>query len=315
MKNYLITGGAGFIGSHLSDALLARGDKVTILDNLSTSTRKINDNVNFTLGSILDIATVDEVVRNCDEVFHLAASVGVFSILNKPLESLINNITGTENVLKSCLKYSKPIFIASSSEIYGKNNKIPLSEDSDRILGSPLLSRWSYSEAKAVDESLAIFYFRELDVKVRLARFFNTVGPRQVGNYGMVLPRFINMAINNEPITVYGDGNQTRCFAHVKDVVRAILLIVDSPHSVGELFNVGNDKQISIMNLAKKIIKITQSKSKIITLPYSEAYPKGFEDMQRRVPDLSKIKSVLGWQPEISLDQIIKDVIVFNTNN
>ncbi len=313
MKRYLITGGAGFIGSHLCDFLVARGDQVTVVDNLSTSNKAMGTNIEFFQGSVLNRKLLEKLVKKSDHVIHLAAAVGVLNILERPLESLITNISGTDEVLKSCLKYVKPVFIASSSEIYGKNNNIPLSEESDRILGSPLLSRWSYSESKAVDESLAIFYHREQNLEVRIARFFNTVGPGQVGEYGMVLPRFVEQALNDEPLTIYGDGLQTRCFAHVKDVVRAIVLIIDSPNAVGEVFNVGNDKQITILNLAKKVIEQTNSKSKIVFIPYSKAYPKGFEDMLRRVPDTSKIFKVLGWSPLIELEQIIEDVVNFKS--
>lgn len=283
------------------------------MDNLSTGSGRINSEVLFFKGSILDTKLVESLVKKSDSVIHLAASVGVLNILEKPLESLKTNINGTEVVLQACLKYSKPFFLASSSEIYGKNETVPLSEDSDRILGSPHLSRWSYSEAKAIDESLAIFYHREKNLEIRIARFFNTVGPGQLGTYGMVLPRFIEKALRNETIAVYGNGNQTRCFAHVKDVVRAIILILDSEKTIGEVFNIGNNKQISMLNLAEKIIDMTKSESKIQTIPYSLAYTKGFEDMQRRVPDISKISNLLGWLPTIELDEIIKDIIDYHS--
>ena len=310
---FLITGGAGFIGSHLSEKFLERGDEVVVIDDLSTGNNQLKSEVNFIEGSVLNERLVESTISDCDFVIHLAAAVGVFNIINQPLQSLFTNITGTEVVLRFCDKYSKPVFLASSSEVYGKNTTIPLSENSDRIVGSPLLSRWSYSEAKAVDESMGIFYHQENQLNVRMARFFNTVGPRQVGNYGMVMPRFVQSATKNEPVTVYGDGSQTRCFAHVDDVVRAILLIIDSPKSIGQIFNIGNDQQISIMDLANRIINLTGSKSKIITIPYEKAYNSGFEDMERRVPDISKIKQVLGWEPKINLDQIIKDIAAFNS--
>jgi UDP-glucose 4-epimerase len=254
-----------------------------------------------------------KLISNSDYVLHLAAAVGVFNIVNKPLESLMTNIKGTEIILELCEKYNKPILITSTSEVYGKNNNLPLSEDSDRVLGSPLLSRWSYSEAKAVDESMAYFYYQEKGLEVRLVRLFNTVGPRQVGHYGMVVPRFINAALKNEPLSVYGNGDQIRCFCHVEDAVRALLLVIDSDKAIGEVFNIGNNQQISIMELAKKVIEVTGSSSKIEQIPYEKAYPVGFEDMQRRVPDISKIKQVLGWKPEINLDQIIKDIVAFNS--
>ena len=310
---YLITGGAGFIGSHLSEALTRRGDSVIVIDNLSTGKNTFNSSVEFIEGSIFDLPLMDKLITQSDYVLHLAAAVGVFNIVNKPLESLMTNIKGTEIILELCDKYKKPILITSTSEVYGKNNEVPLSESSDRVLGSPLLSRWSYSEAKAVDESMAYFYYQEKGLPVRLVRLFNTVGPRQVGHYGMVVPRFIGAALMNEPLSVYGSGDQIRCFCHVSDAVRALLLVMDSDKSVGEVFNVGNNQQISIMELAKKVIEITGSKSTIEKIAYEQAYPQGFEDMQRRVPDISKIKQVLGWSPEINLDQIIKDIAAFNT--
>jgi len=310
---YLITGGAGFIGSHLSEALIKRGDSVTVIDNLSTGKNTFNSSVEFIEGSIFDLPLMDKLISQSDYVLHLAAAVGVFNIVNKPLESLMTNIKGTEIILELCDKYKKPILITSTSEVYGKNNEVPLSESSDRVLGSPLLSRWSYSEAKAVDESMAYFYYQEKGLPVRLVRLFNTVGPRQVGHYGMVVPRFVSAAIKNEPLSVYGSGDQIRCFCHVTDAVRGLLLVMDSDKAVGEVFNVGNNQQISIMELAKKVIEITGSKSAIEKIAYEKAYPQGFEDMQRRVPNISKIKQVLGWSPEINLDQIVKDIAAFNT--
>ena len=310
---YLITGGAGFIGSHLSEALNKRGDSVTVIDNLLTGKNTFNSSVEFIEGSIFDRPLMDKLISQSDYVLHLAAAVGVFNIVNKPLESLMTNIKGTEIILELCDKYKKPILITSTSEVYGKNNEVPLSESSDRVLGSPLLSRWSYSEAKAVDESMAYFYYQEKGLPVRLVRLFNTVGPRQVGHYGMVVPRFVSAAIKNEPLSVYGSGDQIRCFCHVTDAVRGLLLVMDSDKAVGEVFNVGNNQQISIMELAKKVIEITGSESTIEKIAYEKAYPQGFEDMQRRVPDISKIKQVLGWTPEINLDQIIKDIAAFNT--
>jgi len=314
---YLITGGAGFIGSHLAEKLIARGDQVVIFDNLSTGSANnlsgIKDKIKFEEGNILDRAVIDKLVSESDYVVHLAAALGVFNIVNKPLESLKTNLQGSENILEACNKYRKPVLVASTSEIYGKNDKVPLNEEDDRIIGHPLKSRWSYSEAKAVDESLAYFYYLENKLPIRIVRFFNTVGPRQVGHYGMVVPRFVNAALKNEPLSVYGSGDQIRCFCHVTDAVRGLLLVMDSDKAVGEVFNVGNNQQISIMQLAKKVIEITGSKSNIEKIAYEKAYPQGFEDMQRRVPDISKIKQVLGWAPEINLDQIIKDIAAFNT--
>ena len=314
---YLITGGAGFIGSHLAEKLIARGDQVVIFDNLSTGSASnlsgVKEKIKFEQGDILDRAVIDKLVSESDYVVHLAAALGVFNIVNKPLESLKTNLQGSEVVLEACDKYRKPVLVASTSEIYGKNDKVPLNEEDDRIIGHPLKSRWSYSEAKAVDESLAYFYYLENKLPIRIVRFFNTVGPRQVGHYGMVVPRFISAALKNEPLSVYGSGDQIRCFCHVKDAVRGLLLVMDSDKAVGEVFNVGNNQQISIMELAKKVIEITGSKSTIEKIAYEKAYPQGFEDMQRRVPDISKIKQVLGWSPEINLDQIIKDIAAFST--
>ena len=313
---YLITGGAGFIGSHLTEKLIERGDQVIILDDLSTGSSKnlsgSKSEVEFQKGNVLDKFLVEKMMDNCDYVIHLAAALGVFNIVKKPLASLITNLAGTENVLEIANKQNKPILIASSSEVYGKNDKVPLNEEDDRIVGHPLKSRWSYSEAKAVDESLAYFHFLENNLPVRIVRFFNTVGPRQVGNYGMVVPRFVNAAQNNESLSVYGSGEQIRCFCHVSDAVMGLLLVIDSDKSIGQVFNIGNNQQITIMELAKKVIHITGSKSTIDQIPYDEAYSEGFEDMQRRVPDISKIKRVLGWQPEINLDQIIRDVAAFS---
>ena len=314
---YLVTGGAGFIGSHLVEKLIARGGQVIILDDLSTGATdnlsKVINKISLHEGSILDKQLVEKLVAECDYVVHLAAALGVFNIVNKPLNSLRTNLHGTEIVLEAVNKYKKPILIASTSEIYGKNDKVPLNEEDDRIIGHPLKSRWSYSEAKAVDESLAYFYYLENKLPIRIVRFFNTVGPLQVGHYGMVVPRFVSAALRNEPLSVYGSGDQIRCFCHVDDAVRALLLVMDSEKAVGEVFNVGNNKQISIMELAKKVIELTGSTSSIEKIAYEKAYPEGFEDMQRRVPDISKIKQVLGWSPEINLDQIIKDIAAFNS--
>lgn len=315
---YLVTGGAGFIGSHLCERLISRGEQVIILDNYSTSSISnivgFQKQVKVVEGNILNKSLVDELVAESDYVVHLAAALGVLNIVNKPLDSLRTNLQGTEVILEAANKHNKPILIASTSEIYGKNDKVPLNEEDDRIIGHPLKSRWSYSEAKAVDESLAYFYYLENKLPIRIVRLFNTVGPRQVGHYGMVLPRFVSAALKNESLQVYGIGEQIRCFCHVEDAVRALLQVMDSDKSIGEVFNIGNNQQISILELAKRVIQITDSKSEIIKIPYTEAYPDGFEDMQRRVPDISKIKNVLGWSPQIGLDQTIKDIATFNLN-
>ncbi len=314
---YLITGGAGFIGSHLAQKLIARSDQVVIFDNLSTGSTsnlsEIKEKIKFEQGDIQNKVAIDKLVSESDYVIHLAAALGVFTIVNKPLESLKTNLQGSEVVLEACDKYRKPVLIASTSEIYGKNDKVPLNEEDDRIIGHPLKSRWSYSEAKAVDESLAYFYYLENKLPIRIVRLFNTVGPRQVGHYGMVVPRFVTAALKNNPLSVYGSGDQIRCFCHVDDVVRALLLVMDSEKTVGQVFNVGNNQQITIMELAKKVIELTGSSSTIEKISYENAYPEGFEDMQMRVPDISKIKKVLGWTPEINLDQIIKDIAAFNS--
>lgn len=311
---YLITGGAGFIGSHLSDALIERGDSVVVLDNLTTGNRsniaQLLTHPNFTMieGSILDLDLVALTVQLVDHVLHFAAAVGVFNIVDNPLESLKTNLRGTENILEAANKYKREVLIASSSEIYGKNTGGPLNEESDRILGSPLKSRWSYSEAKAIDESMANFYHLEKDLVIRIIRLFNTVGPRQVGHYGMVVPRFVSAALKNEPLTVYGSGSQSRCFCHVYDAVQGVLAVIDSDASIGDVFNIGNDQEITIENLARQIINVTGSTSEISKISYEAAYNHGFEDIPRRLPDISKINQAVGWTPKLSLDAIITDV-------
>jgi len=310
----LVTGGAGFIGSHLCERLLSEGHNVTALDNFSTgrSANLINllDAKKFELieGSILDTETLGRLVQNTDYIFHLAAAVGVFNIVNKPLESLLTNIRGTENVLEAANLRKIPVFLTSSSEVYGKNTSDSLKESDDRVLGSPITLRWSYSEAKAIDESLAYAYFIEKQLQVRIVRFFNTVGPRQLGAYGMVVPRFVQSALTGEPITIYGDGNQTRCFAHVYDVVDAVLAIAFSDKTIGKVVNIGNNFEISINNLAKQIISAIGSGSKIVYVPYTEAYGYGFEDMDRRVPNIDLIHELVGWVPQRDLSTIITDI-------
>ena len=316
----LITGGAGFIGSHLTDRLVADGHQITILDNLATG-RKENlsahlggKSVNFIEGSILDLPQLDGLIKDTEYVFHLAAAVGVFNIVNHPLDSLMTNIRGTENVLESAHKYSKPVFVTSSSEVYGKNDSDSLKESDDRILGAPVTLRWSYSEAKAIDESLAYAYWVEKKLETRIVRFFNTVGPRQLGAYGMVVPRFVQFALKNEPITIYGNGEQTRCFGHVLDAVDAVVRIAFAENTVGKVINIGNDFEISINDLAKKVIEQTNSKSEIVYVPYEEAYGDGFEDMERRVPNIELIKSLVGWEPKRDLSTMISDIADFLQN-
>jgi len=314
---YLITGGAGFIGSHLTDALLERGDTVSILDNFSTGdvaniAHLVGDaRVSITSGSVLDDHLVQGLVRNCDVVVHLAAAVGVKLIVEQPLESMITNIRGTETVLGACAELDKRVLVSSTSEIYGKNTSGPLHEDSDRILGSPLKSRWSYSTSKAVDEILAYNYWKERGTQAIIVRLFNCVGPRQTGSYGMVLPTFVRQALLGEDITVYGTGEQRRCFCHVRDTVAALIGLLDHPDAPGTVFNVGNNEEISIGELAKSVIDAVGSASEISLTPYEEAYEEGFEDMERRVPDISRIRSLTGWAPTLTLDQMIADVTEF----
>ena len=310
----LVTGGAGFIGSHLSEKLLLGGHYVTVLDNFSTGRKSNVSNLesspNFRLieASILDNSTLKKHIEQSDYVFHLAAAVGVFNIVNNPLASLLTNIRGTENVLEAAHATNTPVFLTSSSEVYGKNISDSLKESDDRILGSPITLRWSYSEAKAIDESLAYAYHIEKRLETRIVRFFNTVGPRQLGAYGMVVPRFVKSALANEPITIYGNGKQTRCFAHVFDAIDAVLAIAFAENTVGKVINIGNDFEISINSLAEKIITETGSSSKIVYVPYEEAYGDGFEDMERRVPNLDLINSLVGWKPQRDLSTIISDI-------
>ena len=310
----LVTGGAGFIGSHLCERLISDGHNVTVIDNFSTgraanlATLESSKEFKLVEGSILDTETLNPLIEASDYVFHLAAAVGVFNIVNNPLASLLTNIRGTENVLDAANATKTPVFLTSSSEVYGKNISDSLKESDDRILGSPVTLRWSYSEAKAIDESLAYAYFIEKQLETRIVRFFNTVGPRQLGAYGMVVPRFVKAAIANEPIAIYGDGNQTRCFAHVHDVVDAVLAIAFASNTIGKVINIGNDYEISINNLAKKIIDETGSKSEMVYVPYAEAYGDGFEDMERRVPNIDLINQLVGWKPKRNLSTMIADI-------
>ena len=313
----LITGGAGFIGSHLSDELIAGGNEVVVLDNLSTGRFENiahldgNKSFQFVEGSIMNEMLVDKLVERCDVVYHLAAAVGVDLVVKKPLESLITNIKGSEIVLDMVHRYHKKVLITSTSEIYGKNTNGPLKEDDDRILGSPLKVRWGYSTAKAVDEMLAYIYWKEKKVPTIIVRLFNTVGPRQTGAYGMVIPRFVNQALENKAITVYGTGKQSRCFLHVKDVIKTLIKLMNNKDAVGQVFNIGSQEEISIEDLAKKVIKITKSKSKLIYISYEKAYEEGFEDMQRRVPDTTKVKNLVGFKPTIDLEGTIKSVVEY----
>ena len=311
----LITGGAGFIGSHLADRLLDRGDQVVLLDDLSTGRLSNIEHLNgrsdaeFVLGSILNADLVDHVVSRVDTIFHLAAAVGVNLIVEKPLESLITNIRGTETVVEKAHKYGKRILVMSTSEIYGKNTSDSLSEDDDRILGSPLKSRWSYSEAKAIDEILAYTYRREKGLETVIIRLFNTVGPRQTGSYGMVVPRFVGQALRNQTVTIFGDGTQTRCFCHVSDVVGGLVSLSEHPDAFGKVFNLGGSEEISIGDLAKRIVELVGSGSELEFIPYDDAYEEGFEDMARRVPDTTRANRLVGFEPSVGLDDIIHSVI------
>jgi UDP-glucose 4-epimerase len=315
MASVLITGGAGFIGSHLTQALLERGDRVTVLDNLSTGRLQNldayggHDNFRFVQGSVLDELVVDELVHQSEVVVHLAAAVGVKLIVDQPLRSLTTNIRGSEIVIEAAHRYRSKILLASTSEVYGKNSGGPLHEESDRILGSNHVARWAYSTAKSVDEILAYAYHKERGLPSIVVRLFNTVGPRQSPAYGMVIPRLVRQALAGEPLTVYGDGTQTRCFCHVTDVVDALVRLLDHPDAIGEVFNVGSTEEISILELAEKIAARTGGRSSIQLVPYEQAYETGFEDMQRRVPDTGRIHKLVGWQPERDLEVILSETI------
>ncbi len=309
----LVTGGAGFIGSHLADFYLSQGNDVTVLDNLSTGSlaniKSIVQSINFINGDIRDTKTVDDLVSESDLVLHMAAYLGVKNIMENTLESIDSNFMGSEVVLKAATKYKKRTILASTSEIYGKNNEQPLHEESDRVVGAPQMIRWTYSDSKSLEEASAYVMHNRFGLPVTTARFFNTVGPRQTGQYGMVIPRFVQAALNNEDLLVHGDGTQSRVFCHVLDVVKAVDLLARDDKSIGDYFNVGGVGEISIMELAQKVIEMTGSNSVIRLIDYSEAYAVGFEDMQRRVPDISKIASKVGWKPDRNLDTILADVI------
>jgi nucleoside-diphosphate-sugar epimerase len=313
----LVTGGAGFIGSHLADVLLARGDSVVAFDDVSTGSldnvRHLLDHPNFQLkeGTVLDHPLVAQLAGRADVIVHLAAAVGVRLIVEHPLRSLITNIRGTEIVLDCAAMAEARVLVASTSEIYGKNAMGPLAEDSDRILGSPFVARWSYSEAKAVDEILAHAYWKERGTEAIVVRFFNCVGPRQTGTYGMVVPRFVRQALAGEDLTVYGTGEQLRCFCHVLDTVDAVVRLLDHPDSPGDPFNIGALNETTMNGLAESILERTGSSSSVVHIPYEVAYEEGFEDMERRVPDTAKIHGLTGWAPTRSLPDILDDVIAF----
>jgi UDP-glucose 4-epimerase len=315
----LVTGGAGFIGSHLADALIARGDQVVALDNFSTGTtaniKHITNNFEIIDGDIRNVDLINDSIKDVDLVFHMAAALGVNTILESPLESISTNIAGSEVVLNAAANHKKRILIASTSEIYGKNPKQPLNETDDRVVGSPQKIRWSYSDAKAIEEAMAFSLNQEKGLKVTTARLFNTVGPRQSAHYGMVIPRFVRSALKNEPISIYGDGTQSRVFCHVHDAIEALLTLVGTDKTINEVYNVGGTGEITIKELADSVIKGTKSQSSIEFIPYEKAYAPGFEDMQRRVPDISKIKQELNWAPKKNLSQIIVDVAAHISNS
>jgi len=313
----LITGGAGFIGSHLSDAYLQRGDEVFVIDDLSTGSieniRHLKDNPRFhyTIESVHNQPVTAELVDQCDVVVHLAAAVGVKLIVESPVRTIETNVRGTEVVLALANKKKKKVLIASTSEVYGLSAEVPFREDGNLVMGATTKGRWSYACSKAIDEFLALAYWHEKKLPTVVVRLFNTVGPRQTGRYGMVIPTFVKQALSGRPITVYGDGKQSRCFGYVGDVVGAFTKLMDHPDAVGKVFNIGSNEEISILGLAERVKKLTQSKSEIVFLPYDEAYEEGFEDMPRRVPDISKVGALIGYKPQLKLDDILHSVIDF----
>jgi UDP-glucose 4-epimerase len=316
----LITGGAGFIGSHIAEELIKRGDKVLVIDDLSTGKREnISDlegdeKFSFIQGTILNEPLMESLVDECDIIYHLAAAVGVEFVIGNPIKSIEINVLGTEIVLRLAEKNRNKVIIASSSEIYGKNQKKIFQESDGRVLGTTLTHRWSYSCSKALGEFLALAYWREKRLPVVIVRLFNTCGPRQTGNYGMVVPRFIEQAISGEPITIYGDGNQTRSFAYVSDVVNGMVSLANHSGAVGEIFNLGGEEKITFCDLAKKIKRLSKSNSEIIYLPYEEVYGEGFEDMRHRIPDVNKIRNLIGYVPRVGLDDALKKTIEYHRN-
>lgn len=313
----LITGGAGFIGSHLSDAYVARGDEVHIVDDLSTGSieniahLKGHPRFQYTIDTVHNQPVLAELVDQCDVVFHLAAAVGVKLIVESPVRTIETNVRGTEVVLAAANKKKKPVLVASTSEVYGLSQEVPFREDGNLVMGATTKGRWSYACSKAIDEFLALAYWREKKLPTTVVRLFNTVGPRQTGQYGMVIPTFVKQALAGRPVTVYGDGNQTRCFGYVGDVVGALVKLMDKREAVGEVFNIGSDEEVSIMELARRVKELTGSNSEIVTVPYAEAYEEGFEDMPRRVPDTTKARTLVGFRPTVNLDDILRSVIEY----
>src|ERR671927_761251 len=313
----LITGGAGFIGSHLSDAYIQRGDEVYVIDDLSTGTieniqhLKGHPRFHYTIETVHNQPVTAELVDQCDVIFHLAAAVGVKLIVESPVRTIETNVHSTEVVLSQASKKKKKVLIVSTSEVYGLSSQVPFSEDGNLVMGATTKGRWSYACSKAIDEFLALAYWREKKLPTVVVRLFNTVGPRQTGQYGMVIPTFVKQALAGRPITVYGTGEQTRCFGYVKDVVGALVGLMDRDESVGEVFNIGSNEEVSIMQLAERVKELTGSKSEIVTVPYDEAYEEGFEDMPRRVPDITKVSALTGFRPTVTLDEILQSVIEY----
>ena len=311
----LITGGAGFIGSHLSEALLAQGHQVSVIDNLSTGSMeniahlKGHPGFSYTIDSITNEPLLAELIDGCDAVFHLAAAVGVKKIVEEPVHTIETNVHGTEVVLKHANKKKKLVVIASTSEVYGKSTAVPFGEDADLVMGPTPKHRWAYACSKAIDEFLALAYWKEKKLPIVIVRFFNTVGPKQSGQYGMVIPNFVRQALAGQPITVHGDGTQSRSFTYVGDVVDALVKLLAEPRAVGQVFNVGNVEEITILDLARRVRDLTGSRSEIVLVPYEQAYEAGFEDMPRRVPDLRKIHELIGYEPKVQLDEILRLVI------
>jgi len=311
----LITGGAGFVGSHLSEALLERGDEVHVIDDLSTGSidniahLKGHPRFRYTIDTVANEPVLAELIDRCDTVVHLAAAVGVKLIVEAPVRTIETNVHGTEVVLKIANKKKKLVLIASTSEVYGKSANVPFAEDADLVLGPTSKHRWAYACSKMIDEFLALAYWKERKLPVIVVRLFNTVGPRQTGQYGMVVPNFVRQALAGEPITVFGDGTQSRSFTYVGDVVRAVIALINEPRAVGQVFNIGNGSEISIRDLAVRIKELTGSSSRIVTIPYDQAYEAGFEDMPRRVPDITRISALIGYKPEVELDEILTRVI------